>query len=186
MRDKTVDHHEVAPRSAELPVDDSLSLIQELAEFGLSRVGSHGPVSSLGVPREQLPQWDSLQILTAQLASLPLLETESVETTVTIGPKAKKPLHLAIPLIVADMAFGSMSMESKVALARGAEQANTAICSGEGGMLPRGASQLSSLHVPSRFFKNGLCVGASAPHASSAPQSWTGSKNQHRGVSAWK
>jgi glutamate synthase domain-containing protein 2 len=34
------------------------------------------------------------------------------------------------------MSFGALSEEAKVALARGAELAGTAICSGEGGMLP--------------------------------------------------
>ena len=34
------------------------------------------------------------------------------------------------------MSFGALSEEAKVALARGAERAGTAICSGEGGMLP--------------------------------------------------
>ena len=54
----------------------------------------------------------------------------------TIGPKAAKPLHLAMPLFVSDMSFGALSAEAKLALAKGAELAGTATCSGEGGMLP--------------------------------------------------
>src|SRR5690606_16500024 len=53
-----------------------------------------------------------------------------------IGPEAKKPLHLKIPLFVSDMSFGALSEEAKVSLAKGAELAGTGICSGEGGMLP--------------------------------------------------
>ncbi len=34
------------------------------------------------------------------------------------------------------MSFGALSQEAKTALARGAELAGTAVCSGEGGMLP--------------------------------------------------
>jgi glutamate synthase domain-containing protein 2 len=41
-----------------------------------------------------------------------------------------------MPLFVSDMSFGALSQEAKQALARGAELANTGICSGEGGMLP--------------------------------------------------
>ena len=53
-----------------------------------------------------------------------------------IGPNAAKPLTLDIPIFVSDMSFGALSEEAKTALARGAEQAGTGICSGEGGMLP--------------------------------------------------
>ena len=57
-------------------------------------------------------------------------------TKVVIGPKAKKPLELNIPLFVSDMSFGALSKEAKIALSKGAELAGTGICSGEGGMLP--------------------------------------------------
>jgi glutamate synthase domain-containing protein 2 len=89
----------------------------------------------MGVPREQLPDWDDIQILTAQLAKPPMLDDEQVATDVVIGPNANKPLHLTIPLLVSDMSFGALSESAKVALARGAELAGTGICSGEGGML---------------------------------------------------
>jgi glutamate synthase domain-containing protein 2 len=110
--------------------------IQELARNGLRNVGHHGPVSAMGVPRQQLPCWEDVLLLTAQLARKPLLDDASVGTQVTIGPSAKKPLTLDIPLFVSDMSFGALSQEAKVALAKGAELAGTGICSGEGGMLP--------------------------------------------------
>lgn len=53
-----------------------------------------------------------------------------------IGPNAKKPLKLDIPLFVSDMSYGALSEPAKVALAIGAENVGTGICSGEGGMLP--------------------------------------------------
>jgi len=110
--------------------------IRQLASEGLSKLGSHGPMSAMGVPRQELPTWDDLQIVTAQLATLPLLDDEAVGTDVVIGGKAKKPLKLDIPLFVSDMSFGALSLEAKVALSKGAEKAGTGICSGEGGMLP--------------------------------------------------
>ena len=90
----------------------------------------------MGVPRTELPTWDDLQFVTAQLARVPQLDDAPVETGLTIGPRAAKPLHLDIPLFVSDMSFGALSEEAKVALAKGAELAGTGICSGEGGMLP--------------------------------------------------
>jgi len=110
--------------------------IQQLAKEGLSKLGHHGSVAAMGVPRDELPLWDDIQFVTAQLSTMPLLDDELVGTEVIIGPNAQKPLTLKIPLLVSDMSFGALSAEAKVALAMGAEQAGTGICSGEGGMLP--------------------------------------------------
>lgn len=110
--------------------------IQQLAKDGLEGVGHHGPTSAMGVERDRLPTWEDIQFLPAQLARKPLLDDDPVSTTVIIGPNAKKPLTLKIPLFVSDMSFGALSKEAKVTLAKGAEAAGTGICSGEGGMLP--------------------------------------------------
>ncbi|SEB26220.1 MULTISPECIES: glutamate synthase-related protein [unclassified Mycobacterium] len=108
--------------------------IHDWAAHGLN--SAHGPTAAMGVPRDLLPSWDSIQIVTAQLARLPLLDDEPVSTKTVIGPAAKRPLVLDIPLFVSDMSFGALSEEAKTALAAGAELAGTGICSGEGGMLP--------------------------------------------------
>ena len=100
------------------------------------RVGHHGPVSAMGVPLTELPRWDGLQLLTAQLARKPLLDDTAVGSELVIGPNARKPLRLDIPIFVSDMSFGALSQEAKIALAMGADLAGTGICSGEGGMLP--------------------------------------------------
>ena len=118
------------------PDEPHVGHIQKLAKEGLSKVGHHGPTSAMGVSRRELPQWDDIQIVTAQMWKKPLLDDEPVATALTIGPEAKKPLTLEIPIFVSDMSFGALSEEAKVALVRGAELAGTGICSGEGGMLP--------------------------------------------------
>ena len=53
-----------------------------------------------------------------------------------IGPRAKRPMVLDIPVYVTGMSFGALSYEAKIALARGATMAGSATCSGEGGMIP--------------------------------------------------
>ncbi len=118
------------------PIEPYTGYIKHLAQHGLTKVGHHGAVDAMGVDRNTLPRWDDIQILPAQLATKPLLDEDRVYTSVIIGPRAKKPLRLSIPLFVADMSFGALSREAKIALAKGAELAGTAICSGEGGMLP--------------------------------------------------
>mgnify|MGYP002639237735 FL=1 len=118
------------------PEEPHAQYIQHLAEKGLSETGHHGRVDAMGVPRQELPSWDDIQLLTAQLYKMPLLDDAKVGTGVVIGPNAKKPLVLDRPLFVSDMSFGALSEEAKVSLAKGAELAGTGICSGEGGMLP--------------------------------------------------
>ena len=109
--------------------------IQGLARDGLAKVGHHGAVSAMGVPLTELPRWDDLQLLTAQLARRPLSDEQDVGTELVMGPNARQPLRLEIPIFVSDMSFGALSEEAKIALATGAELAGTGICSGEGGML---------------------------------------------------
>ncbi|MDX1484344.1 MAG: glutamate synthase-related protein [Alphaproteobacteria bacterium] len=113
-----------------------VDLIQGYARDGLDKTGKHGVVAAMGVPRGELPSWDDVQVLTAQLHRPPQLDDVEVGTDVTFGKSAQKPLRLEIPLFVSDMSFGALSEPAKVALARGAEMAGTGICSGEGGMLP--------------------------------------------------
>ena len=125
------------PTAVPTPEEPTVARIHELARDGLSKLGHHGEMGAMGVPRKDLPHWDDIQILPAQMARKPLLDEAPVSTSVIIGPRAKKPLQLEIPLFVSDMSFGALSQEAKTALARGAQLAGTGICSGEGGMLPQ-------------------------------------------------
>jgi glutamate synthase domain-containing protein 2 len=118
------------------PAEPHVRLIQEYARNGLDKTGHHGLVEAMGVPRDQLPTWDDIQFVTAQLHRAPGLDDDPVASDVIIGPNAQKPLRLDIPLFVSDMSFGALSEPAKVALSRGAQLAGTGICSGEGGMLP--------------------------------------------------
>ena len=123
------------PTATPTPEEPTVAYIHELAKNGLSKLGHHGEMGSMGVPRKDLPHWDDIQILPAQMARKPLQDGTPVSTSVIIGPRANKPLQLDIPLFVSDMSYGALSEEAKTALARGAEMAGTGICSGEGGML---------------------------------------------------
>jgi len=124
------------PKASPTPEEPTVAFIHKLANEGLSQMGHHGEMAAMGVPRKDLPDWNDIQIMVAQLNRKPLMEDAPVGTNLVIGPKAKKPLELKIPLFVSDMSFGALSEEAKVAMARGAELAGTGICSGEGGMLP--------------------------------------------------
>ncbi|MFT7003562.1 MAG: glutamate synthase domain-containing protein 2/uncharacterized Fe-S cluster protein YjdI [Sulfurimonas sp.] len=121
------------------PLEPHVAFIHDLARKGLEGddgIGVEGPMGAMGPPRTELPTWDHIQIMTAQLNPAPLAQDAEVGTELIIGPKAKKPLRLSMPIFVSDMSFGALSQETKVALSKGAELAGTGICSGEGGMLP--------------------------------------------------
>ena len=86
---------------------------------------------------KKIPSWDDLVFLPGTLTRF-VIEgyREKCETETVIGPKARLPMVLDIPIYITGMSFGSLSYEAKTALARGATMAGTATCSGEGGMIP--------------------------------------------------
>ena len=69
--------------------------------------------------------------------SLPAHEDEEVDMSITIGPMAKKPLKLDIPVMAGAMGFGIGISESvKIAIAKGTAAAGTLTNTGEGPLLP--------------------------------------------------
>ena len=103
--------------------------IHEMAVTGKSISGAMGT-------KLPLPSWDDILLLGAQLNPPPLEDGEAVDTVTVIGKHAKKPMVLNSPVYVSHMSFGALSEEVKVALAKGSAMAKTAMCSGEGGILP--------------------------------------------------
>ena len=96
----------------------------------------------------------SIPILGAQLNPPPLMEHDPVTITTVIGKHAKKPMVLDGPVYISHMSFGAMSKEMKVALAKGSAMAGTAMCSGEGGILPEEKSAAYKYifeYVPNRY-----------------------------------
>ncbi len=82
------------------------------------------------------PGFDTLVFKGAQLHRMPLNEDVPVNTKTIIGRTAKQPIELEMPFYVSHMSFGALSREAKIALAKGSTLVGTAMCSGEGGMLP--------------------------------------------------
>src|SRR2546426_1231317 len=85
-----------------------------------------------------IPHWDELMFLPGTLTRF-VIEgyRERCDTKTVLGARfAKKPIELDIPIYITGMSFGAVSLEAKMALAKGASMAGTATCSGEGGMIP--------------------------------------------------
>jgi glutamate synthase domain-containing protein 2/rubrerythrin len=103
--------------------------IHEMAVSGKSLDSSMGTCMPL-------PSWDNILLLGAQLNPPPLLDHDPVETRTVIGKHARKPMVLESPIYISHMSFGALSREAKIALSKGSAMAKTAMCSGEGGILP--------------------------------------------------
>ena len=87
---------------------------------------------------KKIPHWDELVFLPGTLTRF-VIEgyREKCETKTVIGGRfAQKPLELDIPVYITGMSYGALSIEAKMALAKGASMAGSATCSGEGGMIP--------------------------------------------------
>jgi glutamate synthase domain-containing protein 2 len=86
--------------------------------------------------RQPTFSWDDILIKGAQLSKLPLNHDQPVDTKTIIGLRAVHPLVIESPVYITHMSFGALSKEAKIALAKGSAAVKTAMCSGEGGILP--------------------------------------------------
>ncbi|MEH6946917.1 FMN-binding glutamate synthase family protein [Bacillus sp. JJ634] len=91
----------------------------------------------IGGSSKKWPHFDQMTFIPAQTTPFPIDGEEEVDVTVTIGPKAKKPMNIKIPLMISGMAYGiALSEQVRLSLAEAAKNVGTAINSGEGGILP--------------------------------------------------
>jgi glutamate synthase domain-containing protein 2/rubrerythrin len=121
--------------------------IHEMAVTGKSAIEAMGT-------RMNMPNWDDVLVLGAQLNPMPLDEHAEVSLKTVIGKHARKPMILDMPVYISHMSFGALSKETKIALARGSAAAGTAMCSGEGGILPEekeSAYKYIFEYVPNRY-----------------------------------
>lgn len=111
--------------------DEKARYMKEIHEMAVSGKSISGAMGT----RMNMPNWDDILILGAQLNPAPLNDGEFVNATTVIGKNAKRPMILDGPVYISHMSFGALSKEIKTALSKGAALAHTAMCSGEGGIL---------------------------------------------------
>ncbi|MFK2826921.1 FMN-binding glutamate synthase family protein [Bacillus sp. B190/17] len=93
----------------------------------------HRPLGS----SKKWPHFDPITFIPAQTSPFAVSGDEEVDVSVTIGPKAKKPMNIQIPLMISGMAYGiAFSEQARLSLAEAAKNAGTALNSGEGGVMP--------------------------------------------------
>ena len=132
--------------------DDSLE--HDMHDIHSYSRGNREFVEPMGSDKRDYPGFGDLYFLPGQLAVLPLLDHEQVHTETVIAAKRAQPLKLKAPIFVSHMSFGALSKEAKLALATGAAEFGTLMCSGEGGMLPeaRAAAAQYIFEMASGYF----------------------------------
>jgi len=130
----------------------TLSEIRRAAATGIYDIRGAGA-------KRALPHFDDLLFLGASISRYPLEGyREKCATDVWLGTRfAKTPIHLATPVTIAGMSFGSLSAQAKEALGRGATIAGTSTTTGDGGMTPEERGQSKTLvyqYLPSRYGMN--------------------------------
>ena len=84
-----------------------------------------------------LSPWEKILLNPKQLFYLPTTSLTEVDTRVTIGPRAAKPLLLDMPIMITGMSYGgSLSLKLKMALAKGSAMAGTSTNTGESAVSP--------------------------------------------------
>jgi len=79
-----------------------------------------------------LSPWDRILLSPKQLFQLPTPDLKQIAAKTVIGPTAAKPLQLEIPIMITGMSYGgSLSLQMKMALAKGASMAGTSTNTGE-------------------------------------------------------
>lgn len=106
-----------------------------LAEIGM-RAAQGTPLPRPLGSHIHFSPWEKLLFNPVHLYRFPTPEDVGINTSVVIGPRARVPLHISIPLMIAGMSFGgALSKNAKIALARAASLAGTATNTGEAGLL---------------------------------------------------
>lgn len=141
---------DLAYDSAYVRNDPSCRYMKEIHQMAVSGKS----ISAAMGTQMPMPGWDDILLLGAQLNPAPLNDDDPVVTTTVIGKHAKRPMILENPVYISHMSFGALSREVKIALAKGSAMAHSAMCSGEGGILPEeqaAAAKYIFEYIPNKY-----------------------------------
>ena len=129
-------------KKTEDKVTANLKLKQENCDFyqilqnikQISKVNKSITVS-MGSQKKLTYSFDQIHFLPAQIDKIPLETSEPVDTSVIIGPQAKKPLKLSSPIMISGISLGTISLKVRQIFSQVAANLSIAYNSGEGGIL---------------------------------------------------
>lgn len=109
--------------------------LQNVLEADL-RTNNGAPVERPFGSPEHFSPWDQLLLNPVYLTRPPIVESYPVDLNVILGPRAKRPLEIKLPIVIGGMAYGfGPSLQAKLALAKGTSMAGTATNTGVGPFL---------------------------------------------------
>jgi glutamate synthase domain-containing protein 2 len=121
--------------------------VQNVFESDLRSTNGEPLKRPFGSPKHP-SAWDKLLFNPVYFTRKPAVESAAIDTRVTIGPKAKRPLEIDMPMIIAGMNYGGgLSLNAKIALARGADLVKTATSTGSGPFLPEERKHVKRLII---------------------------------------
>jgi len=104
--------------------------ITNIAEKGVSTVVSMGS-------QKKMPfSLDDLHFLPAQVSKIPLNSDQQVNTSLIIGPQAKKPLKVSSRILFSAMSYGAVTKNVRLILIKVAAELDLAINTGEDVIVP--------------------------------------------------
>jgi glutamate synthase domain-containing protein 2 len=123
--------------------ENIFEMIPSVQKVGMVEFGEIMMRSKTGVPAARplgsymhFSPWEKLLLNPVHLHHFPTPDHVAIDTSVTIGRHAKKPLKIEIPVMIAAMSFGgALSKNAKVALAKAASRMGTATNTGEAGLM---------------------------------------------------
>ncbi|HYH03343.1 MAG TPA: FMN-binding glutamate synthase family protein [Bacillota bacterium] len=109
--------------------------IQNVLEADLRSNNGQALERPFGSPLPFSP-WEKLLLNPVYLTRMPIVEAYPIDMGVLLGPQAKRPLEIKIPILIGGMAYGlGPSLQAKLALAKAASMADTATNTGVGPFL---------------------------------------------------
>ncbi len=121
--------------------------VQNVFESDLRSTNGEPLQRPFGSPKH-LSSWDKLLFNPVYFTRKPTVESAAFNTKVTIGPKAKRPLEIDMPIMIAGMNYGGgLSLNAKIALAKGADLVKTATGTGAGPFLPEERKHVKRLII---------------------------------------
>ena len=124
--------------------------INRIAQTGTSTVVSMGS-------QKKMPfSLDDFNFVPAQIAKIPLNSDQPINTAVTVGSQAKKPLTAASPIMFSAMSYGAVTKNVRLILTQVAANLNLAVNTGEELVLPEVELAAPNLIVQYSTIRTGL------------------------------
>ena len=115
--------------------DEDPKLYQTVVDIREESLEEKSLMGSMGSLKKLPFSLDDIHFIPAQINKIPLNREDPVNSTVTLGKKAKKPLKLSSPILISGMSFGAVSKNVKLVIMKAASNLKIGFNSGEGGLL---------------------------------------------------